>query len=243
MPQKPTENVHAGHRKRLLARFERDDFDSFEDHNILELLLFHTIPRADTNPAAHALINRFGSLYGVLSAPPEELQRTEGIGPASASFLHSVFEAAREADFRRITERPLFSYERLAAAAVAFFAGKTEETVVLFLLDDARRLAGTAVLAEGQNVCPVSYHDAILAQTGRFHTRNAVLLHNHPDGIMQPSGEDVALTSALYESLRACGIRLLEHLLVHEFDTLPILDRSVGYGASAYPLADAAPRS
>lgn len=238
MPEKPKENVHAGHRKRLLARFERDGFDSFEDHNILELLLFYTIPRADTNPTAHALMKEFGSLYGVLSAPPEALRRVPGVGSASASFLHAVFEAAREADFRRVSERPLDSYERLAVAASSWFSGKSEETVALFLLGDDLRLAGTAVLAVSQTVRPPSYHDAILAEAERFHVRNAVLLHNHPDGILEPSGEDIALTAALYESLISCGVRILEHLIVHEFDVCPILDHSVGRSVSAYPLAE-----
>ena len=61
--------VHDGHRQRLIARFLEEGLDSFEEHNVLELLLFYSIPRRDTNVLAHRLIDAFGSLAGVLEAP------------------------------------------------------------------------------------------------------------------------------------------------------------------------------
>ena len=71
-------NIHKDHRKRLRARYDKYGLASFEEHNILELLLFHSIPRADTNGIAHELINTFGSLYDVMCAPYEELLRVNG---------------------------------------------------------------------------------------------------------------------------------------------------------------------
>ena len=68
------EQLHKDHRSRLRKRYEENGLDSFEDHNVLELLLFYAIPRRDTNPAAHRLISKFGSLSGVFSASVEELQ-------------------------------------------------------------------------------------------------------------------------------------------------------------------------
>ena len=55
-------NIHEGHRARLRKRYAQHGLDNFDDVNALELLLFYTIPRRDTNEIAHALLERFGSL-------------------------------------------------------------------------------------------------------------------------------------------------------------------------------------
>lgn len=73
-------SVHDGHRQRLKERFCKEGLDNFDEHQVLELLLFYCIPRMDTNPIAHALLNRFGSLAQVLEAPVEELEKVPGIG-------------------------------------------------------------------------------------------------------------------------------------------------------------------
>ena len=80
-------NVHEGHRDRLRQRFLQEGLENFQDHNVLELLLFYSIPRKDTNEEAHNLINRFGSLSGVFDASFEELCEVKGIGENSAALI------------------------------------------------------------------------------------------------------------------------------------------------------------
>ena len=66
------DTIHAGHREKMRDRFIREKgFENFEDHQILELLLFYANARGDTNPLAHQLLDEFGSLKGVLEARPE----------------------------------------------------------------------------------------------------------------------------------------------------------------------------
>ena len=84
------EQLHKDHRSRLRKRYEENGLDSFEDHNVLELLLFYAIPRRDTNPAAHRLISKFGSLSGVFSASVEELQTAPNISRLSAKRADAV---------------------------------------------------------------------------------------------------------------------------------------------------------
>lgn len=79
-------NIHSGHRQRIRDRFLKTGLDGFQDHEVLELLLFYAIPRGDTNKIAHQLLERFGSFSGVCDAPIEELQKVPGVG-ASASIL------------------------------------------------------------------------------------------------------------------------------------------------------------
>ena len=76
--------VHDGHRDRKREQFLRCGAESFADHELLELLLYYAIPQRDTNPIAHALIERFGSLQAVLSAPAEELMEVPYIKEKAA---------------------------------------------------------------------------------------------------------------------------------------------------------------
>ena len=78
---------HSGHRKRLKKRAELEGLEHFEPHNLLELLLFYTIPRADTNDTGHRLLDEFGSFAGVLDASPQALMRVHGVGRETALFL------------------------------------------------------------------------------------------------------------------------------------------------------------
>ena len=80
-------DIHSGHRQRLRQRYINDGLDSFEDHQILELILFYSVARKDTNELAHRLLDKFGSLARVLDAKPEELEQVEGIGSNSAVLL------------------------------------------------------------------------------------------------------------------------------------------------------------
>ena len=88
-------SIHDGHRQRMKDRFQKEGLDHFDEHQVLELLLFYCIPRMDTNPIAHALIDRFGSLAQVLEAPVEELEKVPGIGHNAAVFLSLVMAAGR----------------------------------------------------------------------------------------------------------------------------------------------------
>jgi len=96
--------LHKNHRERLRKRYETSGLDDFEDHMILELLLFDAIPRVDTNPIGHRLLDRFGTLDGVFSASEEELCEVKGIGKASARMLknvkdHMLFRILGECEF------------------------------------------------------------------------------------------------------------------------------------------------
>lgn len=87
MDKTPKKHLHAGHRSRMRRRFLRDGLGGFADHEVLELLLFYAVPRQDVNPMAHALLDKFGSLPGVLDASIEDLCTVHGVGPKIARFL------------------------------------------------------------------------------------------------------------------------------------------------------------
>lgn len=71
----------------MIERCQKTGFDSFADHEILEMLLYYSKPRCDTNETAHLLLERFGRIDGVFEATPEELMQIDGIGQYSAVLM------------------------------------------------------------------------------------------------------------------------------------------------------------
>ena len=137
---KSSGQVHAGHRQRLKDRFLKSGLDHMEPHVVLELLLFYAIPQGDVNPLAHRLLDRFGNLYGVCSAPVEELTQVPGVGPNTAVLLKLLLPLCREL-LRQQNE----TGDRVVDAQTAYqmlsplFLGRKEEAVGLLLLDSRGR--------------------------------------------------------------------------------------------------------
>ena len=116
--------IHDGHREKMRRRFLNSGLESFADHEALELLLYYAIPRRDTNPIAHALMERYGSLSAVLSAPVEDLKKVEGIGESGAVLLRLVPQLYRKARLAEAEqETVLSSIERVGAYLLDRFEG------------------------------------------------------------------------------------------------------------------------
>jgi len=99
--------THAGHRQRLRERFLASGAHGLSEAELLELLLTYAIPRRDVAPLAHQLLERFGDLPGVLSAPHKELLAVPGIGEQAAILMQVV---ARLTNMDRADGRPV-AYE------------------------------------------------------------------------------------------------------------------------------------
>ena len=99
---------HEGHRQRLKNRFLEHGLESFEKHNILELLLFYSIPQKDTNDLAHTLLDHFGTLRGVFEADFSELIKIPGIKENTATLIKLIPELAREYMFEEVSEDKVF---------------------------------------------------------------------------------------------------------------------------------------
>ena len=90
-----SDSIHSGHRERLKERFLKEGLDNFTEVQTLELLLFYAIARRDTNPVAHRLLDRFGSLSRVLEASTEDLKKVPGVSDHTAALLHLVPQLSR----------------------------------------------------------------------------------------------------------------------------------------------------
>ncbi len=210
-----TGGIHDDHRSRVRRRAIREGLRSFEPHEILELLLFYAIPRKDTNPIGHRLLERYKTLAGVFDADYHDLASQEGLGETSAILLKLIPELARVYLLSRDCGLTYFaSNEEIGHYLVNYYIGVNNEMPVLLLFNNKREMVHLEVLNEGV-VNTASIHPRRIVELAIAHKSSAVVLaHNHPDGEMQPSESDIELTHSLRRTLRELEIELIDHIVV-----------------------------
>ncbi|MBC8545463.1 RadC family protein [Clostridiaceae bacterium NSJ-31] len=218
-------NVHDKHRMRLRERFRANGLDDFQQHQVLELLLFYAIPRKDTNEIAHMLLEEFGSLAGVMDAPIEELVKVKGIGDGAATLLKLIPGVCRfYFDDKNTLGTLLQSTEDIVKFLIPKFVGETEEKVMLLCLDNRNRVAGCPMICRGDVVSANFTPRRVVETAIKYRATNVVLSHNHPMNDALPSRADLDTTFELYETLQRVNIRLLDHIIVSGSDAISIRD-------------------
>ena len=210
---------HSGHRDRLKQRFLEQGLDGFTDIQVLELLLFYSIPRQDTNPIAHKLLEHFGSLSQVLEAPAEELMKVGGIGEHSAVLLRLMNEMGRYYLVDKAQrEKVLPTIEDCARYLMPHFYGRVHETVFLLCLDAKCKILSCKEVGEGGiNSAGISVRKVVETAI-REGASTVVLAHNHPSGIALPSAEDIHTTRRVAAALQSVEVALADHIVVADGD-------------------------
>ena len=214
--KRKSDNPHEGHRIRLKERFAKEGtLNSFELHNVLELLLFFGIPQKDTNPLAHELIRTFGGFDRVFKAPLRELASVKGMTKNAALLIKLVPEVYRRyleecADFEDILNSP----EKLKNYLLPKFAGVTEEIVYLLCMDGNCRLLKAEMVGKGSETASSVDVRKIVATALQCNATAIVLAHNHPDGSGNPSTKDKETTRRLAETLATLSIQFIDHMII-----------------------------
>ena len=208
----------------MRRRFAQTGLSGFADHEALELLLFYAIPRRDTNPLAHRLLERYGSLEGVFTAPAEDLEKVEGMGGSAALLLRLVPLLAEKS--RERTDGPVIlnSTERAGEYLLRRFDGKKNELVYELCLDRKGKLLACKLLTEG-DVNGAELNIRRLVENALLTNASAVILsHNHPSGVALPSREDFATTDRARAALEGVGIPMVDHIIVADSDFVSMRD-------------------
>ncbi len=224
-----TSNLNRGHRTRLRDRFRKEGLDHFNDHQVLELMLFYAIPRADTNPIAHRLMDHFGSLSAVLEAEPKDLQEIAGMGEQSALFIHALPALTRRYFHDRITrDQPqLNSAEAVSEYVKPIMAGQKSEVFYLLCLDTQCRAVYAAKISQGTVKDAYVHPRHVVEAALRHNAASVVLAHNHPSGSLNPSQADHRLTRQLVQALGALEIKVLDHVIVGNDESYSFAEHGV----------------
>ena len=211
--------VDDGHRERLKERFRSEGLDGFTEVQVLELLLFYSVPRKDTNEIAHALLEKFGTLAQALDANPADLEKVPGMGSSSALFLKLLSAAGRRYQISRTESATILrTLEQCGAYLQPRFFGRKHEAVFLLCLDAKCKVLACKQVGEGSvNSAGVPIRRIVETALSANATM-VVLAHNHPSGLALPSADDIQTTKRLAVALDTVEITLIDHLVFSDDD-------------------------
>ena len=222
-------NVHSGHRQRMREKFLKSGAEAFHDHELLEVLLFASISRRNTNDIAHALLDRFGSLHGVLTATPEALATVDGVGSSTVALLQTVNELFRRADMENVeTPKKFETFAQIGEYLVDIYKRASVEEIYVMTFDNSMRLISCKRVGEGTvNYSPVDT-GIIVKEAMDNHATSVIISHNHLGGKLIASSEDAIMTRNVATALNLVGIELLDHILVADNKYTSIMNTCYG---------------
>ena len=207
--------IHEGHRERLRGQFLENGLDGFHELQALELLLFYAMPRRDTNPLAHTLLDRFGSLDGVFAASERELCEVPGVGKNTAALLMLVPQILKRSRVCSANEIKTIRSGRDAAEYLRpRLDTEREEVALMICLNAQMGVINCVELARG-TVNAVDFNIRRVVELAlKSKASYVILAHNHPGGVPRMSREDDAVTARVYKALDLVNIRLYDHIIV-----------------------------
>ena len=227
-----SDNPHSGHRDRLRKKFLDNGFDGMEHHEVLELMLYYGIPRKDTNPIAHSLLDSFGSISAVFDAPIDKLKEA-GVSQNCAVYLKLIPQICRMyMDDKHNNKDKIIDMDNIGDKIKHKFVGRDYEAVVLLLLDSKYKEVFCGVVSKGSvSACEI-YIRKIIELAVMYNSKFAVLSHNHPSGLALPSNDDILTTERVYKALRLIDVALIDHIIVADDDYVSL--RESGFMEEMY---------
>jgi DNA repair protein RadC len=214
--KKATADAHQkGHRDRLRKRFADGGDAGMPDYEILEMLLFRSIPQGDLKPLAKDLIKQFGSLAGVLGATPERLMNVTGIGPVSAIDLKIIEAAGKRMALQAIKDKPVLgSWKDVIDYCHAAMAHSERELFRILFLDKRNCLITDEVQGVGTVDHAPVYPREVIRRALEVGATAIILVHNHPSGDPSPSTADIRMTKEIMAVSEPMGISVHDHIII-----------------------------
>lgn len=214
---KPVEEAdhRLGHRERLRERFSSVGHEALADYELLELLLFRSIRRADTKPIAKALLKRFRTIAGVLAAPEALLKEVPGVGDTVAFDLKAVFAIVQRFLKAEITGKEvLSSWTKVIDYCKASMAHENREQFRILFLDKKNALIADEVQQTGTVDHTPVYPREVARRALELAATAIILVHNHPSGDPTPSRADIDMTRQVVEAAKALNITVHDHIII-----------------------------
>lgn len=211
------ENVHAGHRARLLELATKAGFENLTEPQAMEVLLTYIFPRGDVNPLAHRLLNEFGSFSAVLEAEPDDLMHIKGINVRSARMLANFRGMFFYYYTSRINGKTVVKNKaEILDIVEEHLRFRTTEYAVMLALSPSNNVIHKKLLrSQTRDDVPVSIHD-FTRFLSYSKPKKVVLAHCHPYGSCAPSEADITLFEEYRNICQSCGIDLIDSYIVGE---------------------------
>jgi len=209
--------IHHGRREKLRASFLKYGLETFNQTQVIEFALGIAIPRIDTNPTAHRLMNRFGSLDGIIEAHPDKLQEVPGVGTQAAYFLSFLRQFVTYATKAKQTATHLRNHHEVVNYLAPVMQTYSTEEFTLLCLDKNGKILLQEQIHGNMNRVDINLRelvDIIL----RVKASGIIIAHNHIDGGTNPSECDIAFTRIIVNILAPLEINVIDHLIFGKGD-------------------------
>lgn len=204
-----------GHRERLRKKYSEKGENALLDYELLELLLFYSIPRRETKSLAKELINHFGSLDNLLNADAKQIETAvSGVGEESAALIKIAADLSKRARSTRGREETVTGVKQAAEHFKNLLENETAEKFAVMILDNSNKIQFLGVVSEG-TVSAAEVDLMKLTKLIAIHQASGIILgHNHPNGPAQASGADVSTTLMIRDFINQLGVMLLDHMII-----------------------------
>ncbi len=207
--------IHDGHRKRIKEKFIEHGLDPFSDVNVLEFLLFFSVPRKDTNELAHKLLDHFGSLHDVFNASFYQLCEVEGVNYSSAVLISLISQLSRRIEISKTSNlKTIKDINEAADYFISRFKNQQHESLFMMCLDAKRNIISCKEMASGSTTAASVDVRKLVEFAVTSRAAYVIISHNHPGGSVYPSAEDQSLTRNLNMAFRYIGIYFEDHIIV-----------------------------
>lgn len=206
------DNVHSGHRERIIGKF-LDNPNAFLDHELLEILLFYALPRKDTNALAHRIIRRFGSLDKVFNSSKDELKSVEGVGDKIANLIILVGQIHKNLQNSKDVKKRLDTFEKVKNEIKEFFECLEYETFLVMLLNKNYAKIASLEFSDDKKY-EVSTDIPEFSRAIAVHKpKYAIIAHNHSSKIASPSAADDLSTKKINLLCELHDVVFLDHII------------------------------
>lgn len=207
---------HNGHRSRMKRKYIEHGAESFENHELIEMLLYYAYPRVDTNLMAHRVLDEFGgSLTALTSERPDKIAEICGISENAAVLLSLVGEINSRMAFEKWSAKVVLDKPHIAGEyARSLLDNSPVEQLYVICLNSTLAVIKTVCIAEG--LADAAFVDIrkVVSTALKYNASGIILAHNHPGGSLKPSFNDIKFTGECLRALNAIKIELNDHIIV-----------------------------
>ncbi|MCI1959891.1 MAG: DNA repair protein RadC [Clostridia bacterium] len=218
--------IHEGHRKRMKERLFKDGCSSFADHELIEMLLYSTYPRQNTNEKAHKILNEYDNNLGLLfDADPTDIMNRCNVSENTAMFFSIASELLHRYLRVRFSKKKVIDSSELAGEYAVFLLSREKrECFYVICLDVQSRLIGTSLVSKGSISETAVYLRNIMEAAFKFNARSIIIAHNHPGGSLVPTSDDISTTVQIIKIMNQIDIYVVDHIIVADDKYISLCD-------------------
>ncbi len=221
--------VHDGHRERMRRRYIEFGGQSFNDHEIIEMLLYYAYPRRDMNEMAHRVLNEFGgSVTRVVNSDPQSISDMCGISINAATLFSLIGEISRRMSVEKWDKNVVLNKTAVAGEyAVSYLNGINIEKLYVVCLNNSMSVIKCVEASSGTIGSVYIDIRKVVEIAVKSDASNIILMHNHPSGNIKPSYEDIRFTIDCFKALATIKIKLVDHIIVADSEYYSFKDDNV----------------